>query len=1103
MFEPKMLRALCLLFMLALLFSPSLAYVGPIAFLTERVYADYDGNGAASSETYTECNDNANPCRFGFAQVALPNANDTIQTVRVNLSATTNTNLSSVELYRATVTSYPTIWSKTLLYANDSVFGESQNYYKITSADLAPTIVFNITTYTNEQGGSNLYDYDNIGAGGSTNNMSFTITARNPSASKALNGVTVTIYFDTDTGPSNQDAVNITYASAGTPTDSDADGYNDKVVWNGNLAANATQTITLNANIAETVNFNNGVTSLNLDNGLSNKGGKSNYTQTTTLTGLTIAAEFARGPIRQGIDLAEASNQSAWEARGFFRVLSANSSDVGAGTQLIYNISAWNLYNVSASTGNVTSSIQSGTYNSPSIFVSDNGTIYTTHASSSSQSRVVLQGATKPYVASSFTWHVVWNGTPVVNERYYYVSYINTTLDLPTLYKVDQSVTKTLGGYLSVGTATTFNVTDETVYLGDANADGEKIVLLSLVPRNTTGGNSRTAFDINSTSVRVYWYNGTAYNLIKNGSGTDNGVTVTVTDPAGSANGLVNVTINNLSATNVSANLQTTEKIKLTYDVIAPTDLQTGDSFQFTGNTTITSENGTPETEAPSTQTLSTSGRQLVGYKDLWVPNAAQPTVVNGTLVAQVFGNEITGIKFVDYVPLGTNFTCARTSVTFCNSTDGTTWSCGVSADYNVTDKGNVVLNDGTTVHACEYTNSNKSGWSLSSNASVKIMYAINITTSGLYEMPMAIAGFDPALGTEIMASAIGVVRVVVPEPMIDLEITDGEFFTAKSVLVGSPVSWMKDFEVYNPNSRFVDAEFTTEVFEDATNAYVTYVNDKGAEVKEEIVFTTRDGKRHITWKSKLYPNEMRTYDIRILTPPVLETDRDVEIMDVLEGKMVELRMSIFLRSLAAEAYENVQFNLPISTWNIISITDSEGRPIDYSGGTSTRVMIPEMAAGEMKEIVVVYKQAYPKIIITPDKDRYELDSEITLDILVIHGGEEVSYPYIETEVYTPDRDLVYANLQDLGKLEPIAKTNLYERFSVPLGAPEGRYIAESRLMSDMATLATGTGNFYVSGSSGLSAAWINYVLVLLAIGLIYMGTKRASSVKKSGAATQ
>ncbi len=1086
---------LCMAYLLII---PAFATVGPVAYQTEQVYADYESNGSLSSDTYTQCNDNVNPCRFGFMEVALPNTNDTLQTVRVNLSGTTDTNLNSKEIYKATASSYSAIWAKTKLYVNDSVFGSDQDYYKITNTNKAPAIQFNITSYSNERGGYDLYDNDNIGPGTSTNNMSFTLSIKNPSSTKNLTDVTVIIQFDKNTGPSSEDSVNITATSPGTASDTDSNNYYDKITWTGNLTNGSTTTIDFTADIRETVNFANGATSINPDgSNSSDKGIKSSYTETSTLTGLTIDYKYSRGPIRQGIDLAQASDEASWNVRGFVRVLAKNSTQVGSGDVLTYNISGWGIYNASAYNISGSDLLQSGTY-SPVTFNASYGRIYTTDTRSNDTSRVNILGS-KPYIASSFDWYVIWNDTSS-----YYVSYINTTLDMPTLYKLDIVPSKSLTGVMDIGVNTTVNVTDISQYQGSDNALIENLTILSVIPLNTTNGDSRTPLNIHT--AKAYFVNTTGTYELTEEAGV---VIITITQPnSTNGDGMVNLTIINIAVANTSAsseighNLMNGEKINLTYNFTSPVDLQPGDTFNFTGNTTIVSDSGTPMTENLTEETMSPSARQLIGYKDLWVPDSAYPTLVNGTLVVQVIGESISGIKFVDYVPLGTNFSCSRDSVTFCNSSDGTNWDCGTSSsqDYNVTDLGTVNLSGGFQAHACEYTNGNRSTWTLSSNAAVKIMYQINITNSGLYEMPMEIAGFDPVLGKTVSSKVYGVVRVNVPTPMVKPVIMQTDFLTARTITVGNPVSWVKGFDVYNPNSRVVESDFEIEVFEDTTDGFVSYVNEKGDKVEEKIVFGEGDGKRILTWKSRLTPLESRSYEIRILTPPILETDRDVEVIRKLEDKMVELRTSIFLRSLAAEEYENVIVHLPISRDNIIAVTDGFGNVLSYTGGEgSTTIYIDKFGAKEMKEIIVKYKQSYPKIIVTPDKERYSLDATVNLDILVIHGGDEIAYPYLETEIYTPNMDLVYSNIQDLKRLESIDKTSIFEKFSVPVGAPTGRYITEVRLRSDLATLATGTGNFYIVGGAATGYGnLLGYLALFFTMAILYFSLKRLYIIKKS-----
>jgi hypothetical protein len=134
-------------------------------------------------------------------------------------------------------------------------------------------------------------------------------------------------------------------------------------------------------------------------------------------------------------------------------------------------------------------------------------------------------------------------------------------------------------------------------------------------------------------------------------------------------------------------------------------------------------------------------------------------------------------------------------------------------------------------------------------------------------------------------------------------------------------------------------------------------------------------------------------------------------------------------------------------------------------------------------------------IIVTPDRDRYELQSPVSLEILVINGGERLQYPYVETEVYTPHMDVVYTAMQSLDEMEPLEKTELYEKFVIPVNAPKGTYIATARFREGFATISSGTGNFIVAGiSPGMNI--VDMVFMILILSLIYFTGKRIKHLR-------
>ena len=164
------------------------------------------------------------------------------------------------------------------------------------------------------------------------------------------------------------------------------------------------------------------------------------------------------------------------------------------------------------------------------------------------------------YISSSFNWCVIWNDT-----WYYNVSYINTTMNMPTLYKLDMDTSKSLKGFMDIGINKTVNITDISRYDGSNNALIENLTILSIVPLSTTNNDNRTPLHIHD--AKAYFVNTTGiYELIEEAGN----VIITITQPNSTGNnedGMVNLTILNIAAANISStveighNLRNGEKI--------------------------------------------------------------------------------------------------------------------------------------------------------------------------------------------------------------------------------------------------------------------------------------------------------------------------------------------------------------------------------------------------------------------------------------------------------------------------------------------------------------------------------------------------------------
>lgn len=1113
--------------------SLALAYPGPKAYLVEQVRAHYETNGSALGDPgYGKCNDNLNPCKYGYVQVAPPNNQDVLQYIRVNLSTDQYTNLKSNTSY-AGVVANSSAYERVTIYVN-TTNADPDDAFEINGtghANVAPTIILN-ATITNWEGGYDLYDEDNIGPGGSANTLNFTLNITNPSSTKTLDGVYVEILFERDTNTTgNGDSVNIatapTSGGVGTParTDTEPDGFYDNASWTGTLNTQTSVLLTFNITIEELVNLDPNTNDIDLDEGstgpAADHGTKAEYdSQTTTLIGRTITGKFCRGPIRQGIDLAEEPGSEAWKIRGFIRNMGDTEEDY-----LRYNVTSWSIYQIDPSTGiPMTPANQSGNFSkgaATEIITASNGRIKTTDATrSSNQTWYNSTLSSKPYYGVGFEWHVMWNST---NES----GFINTTYDMTTLYKIDMINTKNIQGIISPDTGgENLTIKDNSQHTGHDNAPADFVEIISVVPANTTAGNYHGSFTIHETEevdLHVYYVNTTnsnpGYEI------NDTSYVSQVTQPTESSDGVVRINISDVSSAALisggtighdladdNGGSGNDESIKLIFKVTSHSSMTTGDNYEFSGNSTFKTPSTTPLTKVLQNQTASTSAKQLTGWKQLKGFDVNNPTLINATIVVETYtegsSSKIEGIKFLDYIPNGTdidgNIAALReaVTVTYYNGTGPHTLVDGT--DFNISWNGTMELPDGLLVNAYEFWNTtgvagDNYGFRLGNLYWINVSYQMNVTGAGLYVLPTVISGFDPITGTEFRVEAIGAITVEIPEPLLPLEIEEGDFTQAKWAVVNKPVLWMKDFEVYNPNGRPAKSKFSIEVFEDTSRGYVSYYNEYGKKVEEDVDFIISGGSKKMVWESVVNPFESRSYEVRTLTPPVMEVDRNVEVLEKLAMKKVKIMMDVFLKNFGKEGYENVVLNLPIGFENMIQVRDSFGHELQFSGGRdSSRVIVGDMKADAMKSVNIIYKQSYPTIIVTPEKNEFKVGSPIGLNILVINGGEEIKYPYLEIEIYTPGMDIIESDILKIESMEPLEKTELTEKYFLPISAPTGMYLASVSFRKDFVTLASGTGQFFLTGGeAGLSQTWGWILLMIVIILMGMLSFKRIQSVKK------
>lgn len=1091
MFGNKSLELFAALLLIISIFPLSVFADGPKAYLNETVTAQYNKDGLVGIIN-----------RNGTVQVLVPNAVDVLQYLRINLSDVNDeTDLNVNTTYRSVAASVG--GALTYIYINSSDGDDTDDdlNYGITNTTAAPALELNVT-YSNDAGGEDYYSSDTVGTS-HWNNFSIQVNVTNPSDDVNLDNDMVYVWISfLRGGQRDRGSILTGFRSFGTGTsessltrtDTDSDNDYDQLLWIGSINSGSELAIEFNLNVSEGIH-DLSATSDNwngLDAGDS-EGARSTWNITTgVLTANTLGDLFSRGPVLQGIDFSLASS-NYWQVRGFIE----NAADEGQGANgLVYNVSNWTVYEVDPATGGPFTDYNL-TYTgdlpwSGTLSPTDNRA-YTDWFNTTSEN-------SKPYFSVAFDWDVSWDGS---NSKNYYGE-INTTLVFPTVYEVDITPLKSSDGIILPEDEQNLTITDRVTHAGDANAPVEFIEFLSYIPNETGGGTSRV-MDVLDYTVNLSYNNGTTWYLsVTNES---EAINISVYQPSATGPGLVNVTIWNISKVNLTSGspdiddyLRAGEWLELSFIVTTNDTTVAGENFTFYGTSNFTTFSGTPLQENFNNETITASEKRLVAFKQIWAADPSDPSLINVTINISTFdkslgGLGITDIKWVDYIPAGTDFDLDNLTVRYYNESD-TTWYLWTNNDtFNITNQSLITLSDGLQAYAMEYEdNASEATWwgTLYDLDKVWVSYQIRISEGGDYVLPTQIAGFDPDTGQEFGATTVGYIKVMLAPEKSPLVITESGLELSKFITVGKPAEWIKIFEVYNPNLGPVTSMFEAAVFRDTVNAYVTYTNDLGEEVKEPVDFL--EGK--LIWQSTIKAQESRVYTVKILTPPVIETDRQVDVLNKISDTLIRLKVTVSLRNLAEEYYRNVRFNLPIKSSQVFEVLDELGQGLEFLGEGLT-VLIPNFPGNALKEVSVDFRETYPLIIIKTDKNSYDTNDKIVMTITVINGAEDVEKPFVETEVYSEGMDLVYSNILDLSKLEAAETTEVDDEFRVSSFMPTGAYVANAKFRG-------GVGNTFVSGNTGFTVAGlepviprnVTLIMILLLGGMLVFYVVRRSKVR-------
>ncbi|MCX6814626.1 MAG: hypothetical protein NTY20_03190 [Candidatus Aenigmarchaeota archaeon] len=954
--------------------------------------------------------------------------------------STTGTNILSDVAFRNAAASPNLPNDRTRIFVNTTNSTEDLSY-QITNVSIIPVISMRLD-YSNQIGGRDIVP--------GRNTFSFNLTLN---ASESLQGASMVIQARRNTLGIN-DSINFTSASAAGGSiqifDTDLDGFNDRVSWSGNLPPGDFN-ISFTGNIIPGVNFDENLMYMNLDEGLT----YCIYVEYNTFTGITFSNRFSRGPIREGVEMVQLGT---WVARGFIKNIAADTT---------YILSGWELYEI----GNPVPVLNSSLTTS----ISPGDTRYTDWYDSGL--------ADKPaYFSGSFNWEVVW-GTST------YRGISTSTMDMPVLYEMDSwsDGTAVLQSNTAGGRSVAVNIT--TRHLGYSGISINSASINSTLPRFSFEGVPTTW---TPSSIRVYYSNGT-------GTQDITPFTTFQTQNSGSGDGFVYAEIPDiLSAT--GHYMQQNDNIILSYIASSPAS-SSNQNYTFATNTTLVTLSGTPVTKRiqpyltipgvvipaePGGGGGGGGGPPAAAYADIVKESAdayfVTANIVRVIVIAGVIDSGDKGIKDVKvlaYVPKDASLDTSSAALRIYRNSTRTWEELALDKDFMVVDRGltkigkdeyrEYLIKKVTPAGSVfEQTIDMRNGDKIEVNYKVSIPFGTSYLLTRIF-------GYNYYQDKLIFEDAYTPVRRELSQ-LERLQIEEDEWFQGEA-LVGRPVKWTKFFRIYNPNNVSVEEVIATKVFQDSLNVELAE-----AGLPERTKLQLRGGNETlVNWYARLGGNERKTYMIEADTPPVLETRREIT---VLESNRTSIRIivNMTMENFARERYSNVTLLFPVKKEKIIMISDPTVTIEEFQD--NVKIIMPGFNGLEVRSLSIMYVETPPMLATTLNAIKFSCSDSAKVTIIVVPSEAELD-SYIETEVVGPEPNLITSHVEivDLKGAKPYQEIRIPIRISLS-SFPSGKYFVYTKFNRNFVTILSDKKEFTID-CPGRDLKSVSWMLVLAASFLI------------------
>ncbi len=1047
------LLVLTIVLLPVLLNQPSVRAATPYPYITESVQVSYHPNGTLQSSSAT-----------GMVEVRLPNTEDVLQYIRLDLSTTSGTNLVSTEAYK-NVAASPNLWDRTRMYVN-TTDSDQDISYSITNPSLTPVIWMSFSK-SNVLGGGDI-------AAGATNVFDFTVTMN---SSQPLNGVVMNLRAARNT-MGTRDVTSFYGAAASNGSvltiDGDSDGMRERIYWSGDLSPTEDVTVTFRGDMTPGYNFDESFMYVDFDGGDQTF---ASYTGTSTFTGMSFSNRFSRSAVRQGIEM---TYPGSWVVRGFL-------TNVAEG--LDYVIHEWRLYRIGESVSVLNDTNESYLYPTE------------THTTDWFDTGTTGSFEKQDYFSAYYDWEVVWGSS-------FYNGTSSAEMSLPDMFEIDSWVSKGAVLESSGGEGSVITVTDSVRHLGHGSLMSDRIEISSVIPATSVDG---TATPWTPSGVSVTYVNGTGSHDITSGSSIS-------TQASSSSDGYVNVVIPSLSSV-VGNPLMQNQDIMISYTLSGPARAYT-ETYNFTQTSTIYTLSGTPMTrEENDTVTITgvgpgpeptpggggvTPGGAAVRHaeiiKEFSSLDIFADNLVGVTVRDRIFDDGDKGIRDLKssiFIPSGGILDDSSLRVRIYDAGTGAWRVLERGSDYNLVGKGRTLIGDreynefdiipllGADVFDVSFTLYNGDKMEVSYNTTIP--FGTNYILTRVY-------GYNWYNDKYVFEDSYEPVR---REGYLEgLHVTEGEWVMDKP-LVGKPVLWTKWFRAHNPNNVSVKEAYRTDVFRDSMSINVMEVGSGEGKTRLEL---KKSEQTYTDWIMDIGPGETADYVIEVATPPVMETSRYVDVISSNES-IIRFMVNVTLENFAEEFYGNVSFIFRASPEKILSIIDGPDEyPFSSYDEDLSEIFIGGMESGDKRRLTIVYEEKPPILITAMDAIRYGCVESVNITAIVIPSQSE-SGSYIEIEIDGPEPEFktVHAQLKEIGMVES------WEEIRIPVSMdiselPSGRYFVYTRFKRDFETVLADQIEFTIECPERdiMSVSWL-FFLGAAAVIIIYLVLRTRRKRDESG----